>query len=153
MANVMVAVVSRPQLGLADLNINDHVNFILSSSSIFSGTVSWRRNQAQSPFVEGQVLVSAVRDLVQDQIAIEVMAGKTGSVSAGHSGLQANLKTLIDAFSQYNYNLSVQWDTIPYTYACQPADYTIDWTGGRAQAQQLQVKFNIFRSPVAVQGV
>jgi len=148
--NTLVAAVSRDLLGLADLDINDHTNFILSSDSILSATVSWRRNQAQSPFVESQILISAVRDLVQDSVAFEVLAGK---VPGGHAGLQANLKTLIDAFSQFSFNFTVQWDGVPYTYACQPADYAIDWTSGRAQAQQLRVKFSLYRSPVPVQGV
>lgn len=142
------ASVSRVQLGLADLNINDHVAYAVSSDSILSGQVQMRRNTVQSSSVAGAFDVSAVPDRVQDVWAIEVLDSGTGAVT-----LQSNLKVLITAFQQLQFNLTFTWDAATYTYACQSSDYVIDWTSGRAIARQLLVKFSLYRSPVAINGV
>lgn len=149
MANSLLVSCSRTSLGLADLDLNDHVAYITSGSSVFSGTVSWRRNTVSSPYVDSQVLVGAVKDLVQDEFSVEVLNGPGGT----HLDLQNNLKTLITAFSQWNFNITFQWDTAVYTYSCMPSDYSVDWTQGRAQSQQLLVKFSLQRSPVPINGV
>lgn len=141
---------SRGELGLTDLDLNDHVNFYVSSDSILSGTIQFRRNTITSPYVASAFQVNAVPDIVQDVFAVEVMNGGFGT-----TGLQNNYATLIQAFTfQYNFNLSFIWSSgAIYTYSCQQSDYTTDWTQGRAQAQQLQVRFTLYRSPVAVNGV
>lgn len=137
--------VSRGELGLADLDLNDHVNYFVSAT-VFGGTVSWRRQTVQSPFVEGQFTVGAVRDQVEDKFAIEVKG-------AGQVELQDNLRTLIDAFSQSTFNLTLQLDAAPYTYSCEASDYAIDWTQTRWHNRQVLVTFSLRRSPVPVNGV
>jgi hypothetical protein len=142
---ITVASVSRPELGLADLNLNDHVNYYVAPG-IFGGTVSWRRQTVQSPWIEGQFTVGAVRDQVEDKFVVEVLG-------ADQPSLQVNLQNLIKAFSQSSFNLTVQLDTAYYTYACEASDYTIDWTNTRFMAKQVQVSFSLRRSPVPVNGV
>lgn len=142
---ITAASVSRPELGLADLNLNDHTNYYVANT-IFGGTVSWRRQTVQSPWIEGQFTVGAVRDQVEDKFVVEVKG-------ADQISLQNNLKALVAAFSQSSFNLTVQLDTAYYTYACEASDYTIDWTNTRFIAKQVQVSFSLRRSPVPVNGV
>lgn len=142
---ITAASVSRPELGLGDLNLNDHVNYYVAPG-IFGGTVSWRRQTVQSPWIEGTFTVGAVRDQVEDKFTVEVKG-------ADQAGLQTNLQNLINAFSQSSFNVTVQLDTAYYTYACEASDYTIDWTNTRFMAKQVQVTFNLRRSPVPVNGI
>jgi hypothetical protein len=136
---------TRVNLGLADLNINDHLNFGIGAP-ILGATTSWRRQTVQSPYVESQWTVSAVRDLVQDQFAVNVFG-------ADQVALQNNIKTLVAAISQSYYNLSLSLDAAVTTYACQASDYTIDWSKERLFARNVLVKIMLRRSPVAINGV
>ena len=145
---ITAASVTRPILGLANLNLNDHVNYYVSNS-IFGGTVSWRRQTVQSPWIEGQFTVGAVRDQVEDKFVVEVLGGTANT----QTSLQTNLQTLVAAFSQSYFNLTVQLDSAYYTYACEASDYTMDWTNTRWIAKQVQVSFNLRRSPVPINGV
>lgn len=142
---ITAAQISRDELGLPLLNLNDHVNYYVSSQ-VFGAQVSFRRQTVQSPWIEGQFTVGAVRDVVQDKFAVEVMGPDQVT-------LQNNLQTLIAAFTQDYYDLTLQMDTAVYTYACEQADYTLDWTNTRFIAQQVLVTFAIRRSPVAINGV
>lgn len=148
MSLILAASVSRPELGLPDLNLNDHSKFYVSGAdgAIFGSTVQWRRQTAQSPFVEGQFTVNAVRDVVEDKFAVEVLG--TDQVS-----LQLNLQELVDAFSQSYFNVTMQLDNAVYTYACEPSDYTIDWTRARWHNHQALITFALRRSPVPINGV
>lgn len=142
---IIHASVSRPELGLADLDLNDHVNYFVSAP-IFGGTVSWRRQTVQSPWVEGQFTVNAVRDQVEDKVVIEVMGGDQVT-------LQQNVQALIAAFSQSSFNITLQLDNAVNTYACEASDYTVDWTHTRWHNRQVQVSFSLRRSPVPVNGI
>lgn len=138
---------TRTELGLADLNLNDHINYYVSNDSIFSGTVQYRRNTVTSPYVASGVTVNAVADLVQDVFAVEVLGGTSGAL-----GTANNYAAIVAAFGQYDFNLTFSFDSGVYTYACQTSDYTTDWTQGRGLANQLEVKFTLYRSPIAING-
>jgi hypothetical protein len=136
--------VSRDLLALADLDINDHLTYYVSPQFL-GGQVQWSRQQATSPFVDGSVTVSRFRQTVTEQIAIEVLAG-TGA------GLKANVDTLIDAFMQDSFILTVVSDGATYAYTCEAADYQLAWTGPRMIGHQAQVVLSVPRSPVALAG-
>lgn len=139
------ASISRPELGLADLNINDHTNYYVAPGT-FGATVSWRRQTVSSPWIEGQFTVGAVRDQVEDKLVVEVKG-------ADQLSLQNNVKALIDAISQSSFSMTMSLDTAYYTYACEASDYTIDWTNTRWIGRQVQVTIALRRSPVPVNGV
>lgn len=79
------------------LNLNDGTNFKVANE-IFGSAVTWRRQTAKSPFVDGEVVTGKVLELVQDKFAVDVMG-------ATQSAMLANIKTLISAFSQDSFAL------------------------------------------------
>lgn len=136
--------VTRTSLALADLNLNDHVAYY-PSGDIFGATITWRRTTVKSPFVESEFTTNRVRNLVEDKFAVNVLG-------ADQVTMANNITTLINAFSQDTFNLTVQLDSQPYTYACEASDYSMDWQIGRMHSLQTEVKFNLRRSPVPING-
>lgn len=144
MIPVVTCSVTRTSLALADLNLNDHTAYY-PSGDIFGSTVSWRRTTVKSPFVESEFTTNRVRNLVEDKFAVNV-------IGADQVTMANNITTLINAFSQDNFNLTVQLDAQPYTYACEASDYTMDWQIGRMHSLQTEIKFALRRSPVPING-
>lgn len=140
----VTASVTRTSLSLAALNLSDHTNYFVSGD-IFGGTVTWRRQTVKSPYVESEWTVNRVRGLVEDKFAVNVLGGDQVTMAN-------NIAALIAAFSQDYFNLTVQLDSQPYTYACEASDYTMDWQIGRMHSLQTEVKFNLRRSPVPING-
>lgn len=136
--------VSRTLLGLSDLPINDHVTYYVAPQFL-GGQVQWNRQQVTSPFTDGAVTVYRNRQLVTEQIAVEVMA-RTGAE------LKAAVDTLIDAFLQDSFTLTVTSDGATYQYACEAADYALLWAGPRMIARQAQVMLSVPRQPAALAG-
>jgi hypothetical protein len=141
---VVSASVTRAQLSLADLNLSDHTNFYVSGD-IFGGTVTWRRTTVKSPYVESEFTTNRVRGIVEDKFGVNVIG--TDQVTMAN-----NIAVLIAAFSQDTFNLTVQLDSQPYTYACEASDYTMDWSIGRMHSLQTEIKFQLRRSPVPING-
>lgn len=136
--------VSRPVLGLPDLNINDHVKYVVSSD-IMGGTITWRRQSVQSPYVEGEITVSRVRGVVEDKFSVDVL----GVVQ---SDMQQNVADLIAAFTQDNFNMTIRIDDATYTWVCEACDYSMDWSVPRMHGLKTQVKFSLRRSPIPING-
>ena len=141
----MTVSVTRTQLGLPVLQINDH-NAYYISQSFLGGQMSWTRNQVTSPYLDGAVTVNRTRGMVTEQVVVEVLGGPSQAL------LQANVATLLAAFSQDSYLLTVIIATTSYEYLCEAADYQIAWTGPRFFAKQAQVTFSMPRQPIPVVG-
>ena len=138
------ASVTRASLSLADLNLSDHTNYFVSGE-IFGATVQWRRSTVKSPYVESEFTVNRVRGIVEDRFAVNVLA-------ADQVTMATNIAAVVAAFSQDYFNLTVQLDSQPYTYACEASDYTMDWQIGRMHSLQTEIKFSLRRSPVPING-
>lgn len=133
--------VSRSVLGLSDLDINDHLNFIIAGPEFLGGQQSWDRTQVSSPYADGEVTTMRRRQNVQENITLEVIGG---SVPEMHS----NAQELIDAFSQDSFTLTVSINGASTVYSCEAADYKILTSGPRYTAQQIQVLFIVPRKPI-----
>lgn len=138
------ATVTRSDLGLADLNINDGTNFKVSNE-ILGGTVTYDRNVVSSPYVNGDITVHRRRANVQERFAVYVY-GSSQAV------LRANVKTLIDAFSQDTFNVTISLDSDPNTYQCEASDYTVEWSNAHIFSLQVRVMFNLNRKPIPLAG-
>ena len=146
MANIALSVtVDRNDLGLSTLDINDHVNYYVSSNSFLGATVSWQRTQVTSPFLDGSVTVTRNREQVTDNLSVEVLG-------TSYSNLMNNLGNLIDAFTQDTFNLQVAFSTSVLQYMCEAADYTVQFDSSRWIGQQVLVTFSIPRNPVPITG-
>jgi hypothetical protein len=138
MAFVVTAKVTRNDLGLTDLNINDHVNYSLSAS-IMGGTVSWERREATSPWVDGSVTTARRRQKATETMQVNVYGGT-------QSELLDNMRELVEAFSQNSYTLKIVLKGTDYHYACEAADYSVEW-GYKMHSEQAMVTFQVPRHP------
>jgi hypothetical protein len=139
------ASVTRSDLGLATLNINDGLDYRVSNE-IMGSMVTYDRKTVSSPYVNGDVTVHRRRGSVAEKFAVYVY-GDT------QTELQANVKTLIEAFSQNVFNLIMTLDSVEWSYKCEASDYQIEWSNAHMFANQVRVVFNLIRSPIPVVGV
>lgn len=136
--------VTRDNLGLADLDCNDHINYYIAAQFL-GGTITWNRQQATSPFIDGSVTTYRSKQMVTENIAVEVLGDDITT-------LYANMSALVAAFTQDSFNLQVAIGSDVVQYACEAADYTVAWVGSRMVAKQVQVTFSMPRQPQPVVG-
>jgi hypothetical protein len=148
----LTVLVQRDSLGLTPLSINDGKVY-RASTQFLGGAVSWNRTQVTSPYIDGSVTVNRQRQMVQEQVAIEVSGRTVASPTLSNVQLKANFDTLCQAFLQDSFTLTVEIDTAVYEYQCEAADYQITWTGPRFIAKQGLITFTVPRQPNAAVGV
>jgi hypothetical protein len=142
----LAVTVSRSALALTDLDINDHVAY-RCAAQLLGGQVSWRRNQVSSPWIDGAVTVSRAREMVTEQLGVEVFG-------ATATELETNVAALVQAFGQSSFTLTVTVEGLAHGYACEAADinYAQFWNGPRLVARQAQLVFSVPRQPVPTAG-
>lgn len=131
--------VTRAELALGPLDINDHLNFIVADK-IMGGQATWNRQTAKSPFVDGEFTVHRSRAQLKDQMSVQVL-GDTQTT------MQANLATVIAAFTQFRFQMTLALEDGTRIYNCETADYTVDWDRLRWMSRQVLVTFDIPRYP------
>lgn len=137
--------VSRDALGLPPLEIASSPDYYLSTQFMGSA-VQWDRQQVSSQWLDGAVTTSRHRQMITEQIAVEV----TG---ADLPGVQEKLAVLIEAFIQASYVLTIIAGGATRSYRCEAADYQdLSWTTPRLSAAQGQVLLQVPRQPVALSG-
>jgi hypothetical protein len=127
------------------MNLDDHEKYIVAGDSFTAQTMTWRRQQVQSPYVAGKFTTHAVPDMVTEQLNIWVLGDN-------QMHLQRNLADLIDAFSQVYYQITWSVDIQSYTWNCEMADYSIDFTNTLTFSRHLSFKANIPRLPAIIMG-
>jgi hypothetical protein len=127
------------------MSLDDHIKYIVEASSFQASTMTWRRNQVQGPYVAGKFTVSAVPDTVVENVAVWVLGDN-------QTDLAQNLSDLIEAVSQPAYQLIYSLDEMAYTWNCEMADYTMDFTHTNAFARQVLFKFAVPRLPAVTMG-
>ena len=143
MALTVAATVTRTDLGMSSLNINDHSNYILGTQ-ILGGAVAWERNQVSSPWVDGDITVSRRRPNVQENIQVNILG-------TNQATMLTNIKTITEAFSQNSFTLTVTMSGSVYQYSCEAADYTVEWSV-KMHSNQCMVSFMLPRKPIALAG-
>lgn len=136
--------VDRTELSLADLEINDGTTYIVTDR-VNPGAVSWRREQVTSPYVDGAVTVSRAKEIVEGQIVVDVLGATQGAV-------QNSIATLIDAFTQDQFELTFSMDGTIYKWQCEAADYIVNWDRVRFINRKVSVGFQFPRQPVPLTG-
>lgn len=141
----VVAKVTRPSLGLPDLDINDHTYYTIAGQQIMGGTVQWDRKQVSAPWVDGDVTVARRRGNVMENLTVYV-AGST------QADLNTNLQNLIGAFTQDRYTLSITIGSQQYAWDCETADYSVQFDTPHLHSLYVAATFSIPRKPVALSG-
>lgn len=124
------ATISRDLMSLDPLELTPEGGYFIQRDGFGPGEISWRRNRAQSPFVMGQVLVHAVKDLQISTLKVRVEADT-------ESELYFRMSRMCQAFDQFRYELVVQISSGIYTYQCEAADYSI---GDNGNIQDLNLR-------------
>jgi hypothetical protein len=140
------AVVNRDMLGLLPLELADGSPYLLATQFLGAG-VTWDRQTVASRWVDGDYTVSRRRGNVSEQIAIEIVA-------ADMLSLRSAMTTLIEAFTQDHFTLTVTVEGVVFAYDCEAGDYTnAMWNTPRLAASRGQVVFTVPRRPIAAAGV
>lgn len=139
--------VTRTELGQADLSLEDPG--IYRIVSVGPGPLSWRRERITSPYIHGESLVGAVKETAAMSLSIRVLGTSAAS-------LNTRTATLLRAFEQFNYQLTLVLDGVIWTWDCQPADYA-GGDGGEFEPNLLRAfqqvyRFSIPRDPVPIAG-
>lgn len=139
--------ITRTELALADLAFQDAGVYQVVSAG--PGALGWRREVATSPYVHGETLVSAVKDVGRAPLVVRALGTSA-------SQLDTRIAALVRAFEQFSYSITLTIDGVVKTWTCEPADYapgdsgTLDKFGLMAKMQEIH--FDIPRHPVPVAG-
>lgn len=113
------------------------------------GGRSWRRTTVEGKYQHGRALVGAVLNHGSLPLVVRVHGDSWSQVSN-------RAQTLIAAFSQYSYTLTITINGVTSTWRCEPADITIaggdQWQKFHAMANQQEYQLVIPRDPIPVNG-
>jgi hypothetical protein len=147
MADLAVtAVVTRTELGLENLDINDNLNYQLGRA-LRIGSVTWRRESVTSPYVHGRIPVHEVKDAAESSLVVHCF-GETSAAA------MTNLGVLLEAFTgQWDYSIALNVDGVNYQWRCERADYEVGFITETILAKLIPVSFTFHRHPIPLQGV
>jgi len=145
--------ITRSELSLSTLQLNTTPgnNYRVITDSMGTGDISHRRLTADSPWVPGETLVASVKEQVSMPLGIRVTA-------ASNAALKADMTTVVNAFSQFSYTITVTLDSQTWgVYSCQPADFSIGDSGNYQNLQMITYRQEIYlqipRNPIISTGV
>lgn len=141
---VVQAWVTRGELGLGDLHIHMPPTHYLTPVLELS-TVTYDRIVADSRFVDGAVTVMRKKNQGQVQLTVDVVA-------ATFLGLQQRKQTLIDAFTQDEFEFYIQFDTALYGWRGECADHNVKWQHEYIHNRRLAVTFDFPSNPTPIVG-
>lgn len=104
------------------LILEPDTGYYIARDGIGPGAVSWRRDTVTSPYVGGDVLVHAVKD-------VQVIPVNLRVVGTTAEDLHTKIQTLTDAVSQFSYTVTAVIDNVEYEWTCQPADWSVGSSG------------------------
>lgn len=136
--------VTRTLLGLADLEVNDHVHSYVTPTFLGADR-GWNRVAVTSPWLDGDVTVNRTRQKVTESLQLEVLGESLAE-------MDANALAILDAFDQSDFTITVTVGGQAHTYECEAADRSVLWTGPRMISSQLQITFQVPRQPVPLAG-
>jgi hypothetical protein len=116
-----VVVVSRTELGLADLPLEQDGKYYIPDGTFGGGEVGHRRVTSESPMVKGRYPSSIIEADRVGNVAVHVISTE--------ANLQADCQTVIDAMTQFRYLLSWQWDGLSGVWQCETADWALGQSG------------------------
>lgn len=130
--------VTRSELGLGNLDLNDQTNYRAAGNELNPGAVQWRREVVNSPFVHGGVVMDAVRDTTQGTLSLYAYGTTIPQ-------LKSNVDTAVEAFSQDEYKVVFTHEGATWTWLCTQADYETGFTTFHLGARMTPIRFSFFR--------
>jgi hypothetical protein len=114
-------VVSRTELGLSDLQLEQANKYYLPDGTFGTGETGHRRVTSESPMVKGRYPSSIIEADRVGNIAVHVLSTE--------ANIQADCQTIIDAMIQFRFMLAWQWDGLSGTWQCETADWALGQSG------------------------
>jgi hypothetical protein len=115
------AVVSRTELGLAELQLSQEGHLYIPDGLFGGGETTQRRTTSESPMVMGRYPSSLVE------------ANRTGNISvhvlSTLENLQRDIQEVIDAMTQFRYMLAWEFDGLSGSWQCEKADWALGESG------------------------
>jgi len=90
----------------------------LSAEAFVEETLTWRKQEANNPFVDGTWIVNATKENITRSVDVYVRGETTAQTTAA-------VRELRDTFSQINYGIELTIDDVVYFYRCYVADFTV----------------------------
>ena len=140
--------ITRDELSLADLDLNTDTYKIIRDMW-GPGVVQMEKQRVASPYINGSFPVSQKKQQVEMPLGIRV----TGT---GYTDCLNKVNTLLRAFEQFEYELSITVEGTEFKYTSEAADYSFG-DGGMFQtfhmmAYKQEVRFLIPRRPTPLEG-
>lgn len=119
---------------------------VAGADGLTPGGVTWDKKVASSPWVHGDRPVHQRKQQSRGSLKIRVTA-------ANMSALTTAIGTLLDAFYQFEYQVSVTFEgTATFTWRCYAADATVGMADERWMQHNVEVVLMFDRSPTPVAG-
>jgi len=128
------------------LDISDNVRYRLADMTLGNRSVSFRRQQATSPYLPGTWTISAVPDTISENVGVYVYG-------TSNAELRLRLDQLTDCFSQLNYFMSWENEDDSYIWMCQVADYQVDTRREFQHATMALCTFEVPRYPALLDAI
>ncbi|HEY5787510.1 MAG TPA: hypothetical protein VIT65_22320 [Microlunatus sp.] len=106
-------------------------------------TVTWRKQEVTSAYVEGAFVNEAVREVIVEPLIVYV---KGDTILE----LDQRVTALTDALSQLQFEVRAQLGNLRETWRCTVADYTIETTQEYLHATMATVRAQVPRQPTVV---
>ena len=106
-------------------------------------SVTWRKQEIESPYVEGTFVNEAVRENVSEALAIYVRGGSPFE-------LRQRVTALTDALSQLQYEVRMVEGNAQETWDCSVADYTIETPQEMINSTMALVRATVPRRPTVI---
>ena len=129
------------------LSLNDNSIYKVAADSIGGQSITWRKTEVTSPYVEGKFLVHAVKDMASANLTVWVTGYPFNAHATGQNQLQNNIDALIAPFEQMSYQVRYSFGNSQITWDCQTADYSVEMSREYVHAMMVPVKFTIPRFP------
>lgn len=146
MSLITSAQVSRAApLTTSPLSIHSGAYRIVGADGLDPGGIQWERKSAGSPWVHGEYPVHQRKRNSRGAIRVKVTA-------ATQSDLNSAKAALLDAFYQFQYDLTVVIDGQTYSWRCFAADATVGMADERWMNKNIEVNLMFDRLPTPLQG-
>lgn len=114
-------IVSRTLLGLDDLQLSQKDRFYLPDGTFGGGETAQRRITSESPQVKGRYPSSLVEGNRTGNLSVHVVATE--------ETLQNEVQIVIDAMTQFMYQLAWNFDGLSGLWQCEAADWALGESG------------------------
>lgn len=113
--------VARTQLGLGNLQLSQQGLYYLPDGTFGGGETAQSRVTSEGPQVKGRYPSSIVEGSRTGNMSVHVLSTL--------AQIQADVKVVIDAMTQFRYMLVWQFDGLSGTWQCETADWALGESG------------------------